>query len=289
MNVSVQRGVMIGIGGAVTALAVLSALLLVTGHAPGPALAALASGAFGSKYALSSTVVRSVPLALNGLAVTLAFRAGLLNIGAEGQLLMGACVATAAGAFLGHAPAVLALPTMLLAATVAGAGWALVAAELRRRFGVLEVISTIMLNFVALYAVSFLVRGPLQEPTHAYPQTSAIAEGIRLARIPGAGRLHVGFVIAIMLLLVCGWIFRHTAAGFRLLATGENPAAARSAGQINLARTTTIAFLSSGALAGAAGAVELLASPMRSTRTFLRDMDTRQLPSLFWRVSIPGW
>ena len=140
----------------------------------------------------------------------------------------------------------------------AGCVWAGIAALLRARFGVLEVISTIMLNFVALHAVSFLVRGPLQEPTHAYPQTSTIADGVRLARIPGAGRLHVGLIVAVTVLVAGGWIFRQTATGFRLLAVGESPAAARSAGQIDVPRTTQRAFLCSGALAGLAGAVEVL-------------------------------
>jgi simple sugar transport system permease protein len=141
---------------------------------------------------------------------------------------------------------------------VAGAAWAGIAALLRARFGVLEVISTIMLNFVALYAVSYLVRGLLQEPTHAYPQTAPIAAAVRLARIPGAGRLHLGLFVALAVVLAGGWALRHTAAGFRLVAVGENAAAAASAGLIDVLRTTTRAFLLSGALAGLAGAIEVL-------------------------------
>jgi simple sugar transport system permease protein len=115
-----------------------------------------------------------------------------------------------------------------------------------------------MLNFVALHAVSFLVRGPLQEPTHIYPQTSSISDALELARIPGAGRLHVGLVIALVVLATCGWALRHTAVGFRVLAVGENPAAAESAGQIDARRTAERAFLVSGAIAGLAGAIEVL-------------------------------
>ena len=244
--------------GGILLTGVLIALFVAGGYPIVRSLSAMWTGSFGTWYSFTSaTLIRAIPLMLTGCGVAVAFRAGVLNIGAEGQFLAGATGAAVVALLSAHGGVFMAVAA-LIAGAFAGSLWAGVAAFLRARFGVLEVISTIMLNFVALYAVSFLVRGPLQEPTHAYPQTSAIAEGIRLARIPGAGRLHVGFVIAIMLLLVCGWIFRHTAAGFRLLATGENPAAARSAGQINLARTTTIAFLSSGALAGAAGAVELL-------------------------------
>jgi len=120
------------------------------------------------------------------------------------------------------------------------------------------VISTIMLNFVALYAVSFLVRGPLQEPTHAYPQSSTIADAVHLARIPGAGRLHAGIVIALVIVLAAGWAMRYTALGYRLMAVGESPSAATSAGMIDVRRVTSLAFVTSGALAGLAGAIEVL-------------------------------
>lgn len=248
---------MVGVGGALTALAVLSALLLATGHPPGPALSALVIGALGSKYALSSTIVRSVPLALNGLAVTLAFRAGLLNIGAEGQLLIGACVATATGALLGHTSAVVALPAMLLAATMAGAAWALVAAELRRRFGVLEVISTIMLNFIAAEITGWLVRGPLQEPQHVNPQSLSLPLTQQLPILFAGTRIHLAVVLTGLLAIALWWWLRSTGSGFRLRAVGNNPFAAASAGLISVPRTTLLAFLASGALAGLSGGVEL--------------------------------
>lgn len=239
-------------------VAVTVVLLLAGGYPARDALFALWSGSVGSWYSLTSaTLVRAIPLMLTGGAIAVAFRAGVFNIGAEGQLLAGAAAATSVALALpggGFVTLVLAL----LAGAVAGGAWAGIAALLRTRFGVLEVISTLMLNFVALHAVSYLVRGPLQEPTHIYPQTSTIDPGILLPRIPGAGRLHAGLVIAVILLAAAGWAFRHTAAGFRLLATGENPAAAESAGMIDVARTARNAFLWSGTLAGLAGAVEVL-------------------------------
>lgn len=246
--------VLIAIGGA-------TALLLLAGGFPiATGMAALWTGAFGSWYAFTSaTLVRSVPLLLTGSAVALAFRAGVLNIGGEGQLLVGAAAATIAVA---SAPIGVAGPLGLLAALVAaaagGASWSAVAAFLRARYGVLEVISTIMLNFVALHLVSYLVRGPLQEPTHVYPQSATIAEVLHLPRIPGAGRLHVGLVLALVLALAAGWLLRHTAAGFRLLAVGESVTAAASAGGIDVRATTTRVFVLSGALAGLAGGVEVL-------------------------------
>jgi ABC-type uncharacterized transport system permease subunit len=232
-------------------------LLALGGYDVRIALSALWTGSVGSWYAFTSaTLVRSIPLALSGCAVAIAFRAGVFNIGAEGQLLVGAAAAAAVAlslASFGFAALLLAL----LAGAVGGAGWAGVAAGLRARFGVLEVISTIMLNFVALYAVSYLVRGPLQEPTHAYPQTTSLSEGVRLALVPGAGRLHFGIVIALATVLVAGWTLRHTAAGFRLIVVGESPTAAASAGLVVVGRVTAGAFMVSGALAGLAGAVEV--------------------------------
>jgi ABC-type uncharacterized transport system permease subunit len=241
----------------VAILAATTALLLLGGYDVVHALAALWNGSVGTWYALTSaTLVRAIPLMLTGCAVAVAFRAGVFNIGAEGQLLVGAAAATAVALTLpswGAATLVLAL----LAGAAAGAGWAGIAAVLRARFGVLEVISTIMLNFVALYGVSYLVRGPLQEPTHAYPQSSSIADAVRLGHIAGAGRLHLGILVALVTVIATGWALRHTAAGFRLLVAGESASAAASAGQIDVVAVTTRAFAVSGALAGLAGAIEV--------------------------------
>src|SRR5574338_943350 len=152
-----------------------------SGHDPVQALAALWRGSLGTSYAvLSATLVRATPLILTGLAVTLAFKAGVMNIGAEGQLLAGATAATAIGLLVGETPATLAVPGTLAAGAAAGALWALVPAWLRCRFGVLEVISTIMMNFVALFLVGFLVRGPLQEPLRIYPQSAPVPDAARL-------------------------------------------------------------------------------------------------------------
>jgi simple sugar transport system permease protein len=145
----------------------------------------------------------------------------------------------------------------MLAGALAGAAWAMIAGVLRVRFHVLEVISTIMLNFVAVHLVSFLVRGPLQEPTRVFPQTPSLPVVARLPRLGTVTRLHAGFIIALVACIVVWWIMRNTAAGFRLRAVGANPNAARSAGLIDVKRVTMRAFLVSGAFAGVAGAIEV--------------------------------
>lgn len=212
---------------------------------------------FATLALFADMLVRATPLILAGLAIAVAFQGGVLNIGAEGQLLIGACTSTAIslnlGSFLGPATIIIAL----IIGAVAGAVWAAIAAELKNRFHVLEVISTIMLNFVALYLISFLVRGPLQEPTHVYPQTSSIPPSAQLPVILGGTRLHVGFVLAVLAGFIAWWVIRNTAAGFRLRVTGANAQAARIAGMINVERTTRNTFLVSGALAGLAGAIEV--------------------------------
>lgn len=239
-------------------LAATAIALDAAGYDAARAMSALWRGSFGSWLAFgSATMVRAVPLVLAGLAVAIAFRAGIWNIGAEGQLLMGATAATATALALTDAPAIVALPLSMAAGTAAGAAWAGIAAALRHRFGVLEVISTIMLNFIALHLVSYLVRGPLQEPLGIYPQSPSIPEAARLPLLAAPSRLHAGILLAIVAAPALWWMLRSTAFGLRLRAVGVSPAAARSAGRIVVERVVFVSFLASGALAGLAGAAEV--------------------------------
>lgn len=256
MNRSVVRNgaaVVLIVGGTVALLAI---VLAVAGYEPAPALAALWRGSFGSWYSLTSaTLVRATPLLIVGLATAAAFRAGVLNIGGEGQLLAGASFAACAVLLV---PAgAWSLPLGLAAGAVGGAAWAAIPALLRHRLGVLEVITTLMLNAVALQLVGWLVHGPLQEPTRIYPQTAIISSAAQLPIIVPATRLHAGVVIALALAIASWWFATRTAAGFRWRAVGANPFAAAVAGRIDVPRVVTTAFLVSGALAGLAGAIEV--------------------------------
>jgi simple sugar transport system permease protein len=243
------------LGGIVVVVPILLAAL---GFDAASAMLALFRGSLGSVYAITSaTLVRATPVILTGLSVAVAFRAGVFNIGAEGQLLAGAVAAAAISLVPRIGSSLASSWIALVAGASAGAAWAGIAALLRARFRVLEVISTILLNFVAVELVGFLVRGPLQEPLHIYPQSTTIPLAARLPRILPNSRLHAGFIIAVAASMVAWWVLRHTAAGFRLRAVGANPDAARVAGQIDVTRTTTRAFIASGAIAGLAGAIEL--------------------------------
>lgn len=256
--ITAQRARWIAIAVVIAIVAGTATALAASGFDVGRATRALAEGAFGSWYAFGSgTLVRATPLILTGLAVAVAFQAGVFNIGAEGQLLAGATAATAVALAATREPRWVVLPMMMFAGCVAGGAWAWIAAELRARFRVLEVISTIMLNFIAADIVSFLVRGPLQEPTHVYPQTASIGPAAQLPRLGAETRLHLGFVIACVACALCWWTLAFTAAGFRVRAIGANPHAARSAGGIDVNRVATRTFVVSGALAGLAGAIEV--------------------------------
>jgi len=253
----VRRAVAQLLGVLLAAMVLLSLLLLATGHDVGQALTALVRGAFGSYYAITSaTIVRMVPLGFAGLAVSLAFRAGILNIGAEGQLLVGAAAATALALPLAGTSPLVAIPMLLAAGACAGAAWASLAALLRLRFGVLEVISTIMLNFVAQYLTGWLVRGPLQEPTKVNPQSASLAESLHLPVLLEGTRLHAGVLLMVAVAFGVWWWLTQTASGFRVRAVGMNAAAARTAGEVAVSRTVFGAFVVSGLLAGLGGAVE---------------------------------
>ena len=238
-------------------LAVLAAGLQAAGYDAAAALAALWRGAAGSWYALTSaTLVRAIPLTIIGLGIALAFRAGAFNIGAEGQFYAGAIVATWVGLHVGGWPPVLAVALVLAAATLAGAAWVVVPVWLKLRFDVLEVISTLLLSFIAESLVSLMVQGPLQEGQRVYPQSDPIADAARLPMLPGS-RLHAGLLLALLAAVALWYLFRRTLWGFRLKAVGAGPRAAEISGRIDARRMAAVALLGSGALAGLAGGVEV--------------------------------
>jgi general nucleoside transport system permease protein len=206
---------------------------------------------------LLAAAVRATPLLILGLAVAIAFRAGMWNIGAEGQFYAGAVAATWIGTTWGmtsHLAAFLVVPVL---AAAAGALWVAVPALLRARFGVLEVITTIMLNFVAEHVVGWLVHGPLQEAGRTYPQSDPLDHAVRLAPLVEGTRLTWALPAGIAMAALAWLLLTRTRPGFVLRAAGANPVAARIAGGIRVTRVAVVAFLVSGALAGLAGAAEV--------------------------------
>jgi simple sugar transport system permease protein len=252
-----MRRVLQPLGAVALALAAAAGVIGALGADPVAAFRALAGGALGDGLALEATLVRSVPLVLCGLGVALAFRCGVWNIGGEGQIQVGALVATAlATRALESAPGVLAVPVVLAGGTLAGALWAGIAAWLRVHRGVSEVLATLLLNFVAALGVAWAVQGPLQELSGGYPQSDAFPVGTRLGALPGTHRLHAGVLLAALLAPALWVLLFRSAAGLRLRAVGLSPDAARYAG-ISPERETARVLLLSGALAGLAGALEV--------------------------------
>jgi len=240
------------------ALVVSAALILLAGASPWVAYASLFEGAFGSVSSVAETIAKAVPLMLVGLGITIAFRCKVWNIGGEGQLIVGAIVATWMGIALGRMPAPLLLPSIVALAFLAGALWGAMAGVLKARLEVNEVIVTIMMNYVAIYGLNYLVRGPMRDPTIAggFPQSPRIAPSAELPRLIPATRLHAGVLIALLgAVLVYVFLFR-TPLGYEVRAVGANPRAARYGG-INVTRNIVLAMFLSGGLAGIAGAGEI--------------------------------
>ena len=235
-------------------LAALSLVILAAGASPLAVGRALAVGALGSRYGVAETLIQTVPLILTGLAVALSFRCRLMNIGAEGQLLVGAIAATWAG--VSRLPAPLHLPLALAAGALAGALWSGIAAALKLLRGVQEVLSTLLLNFVAVQMVAWMVRGPLQEAARQFPQSDKIAVPARIALLSPDTRLHGGLILALALAAVLWAWLKWSAGGFYVRAVGAGPDAAEAAG-IDVNRTRAIVFLLSGGLSGLAGAVQV--------------------------------
>jgi len=238
-------------------LAVAALLVLLAGASPAEALAALARGAFGSRAAMGETLARSTGLVLAAVGAAVAFRAGVLNIGLEGQFLAGAAAAAAVGPLLPGLP-LGARAAVLLAAPLAGALQAAPAAWLAERRRVPAVLSTILLNLVAAAGVTWLVRGPLRDPSGDYPQSRALADGVLLAPLAPGTRATAAVLVAFVVAAGAAFLLARTPLGLALRAVGASPRAARAAGLPD-AGIRVGAFLASGALAGLAGGLEVLA------------------------------
>ncbi len=237
---------------ATTIALVLGAIIIAAlGANPLAAYEALLVGALGTKYGLALTIVRTAPLVFAGLAVAVPRRSGLFNIGAEGQLQLGGLVAAAAA--LTHQN----FAVGLLGAIVAGALWAGLAGYLRAWHGVNEVISTIMLNSVAIGIVLLAVQGPLGKQGATYPTTGALPADSLLPFVIPDMRIHAGVALAGLALLISWWLLFRTTIGYRMRAVGLNPVAAHHAG-ISVPSVMFMSMLVGGAWAGLAGACEVL-------------------------------
>jgi len=257
----------------IPALAIFTALLLgalliwLTTGSLATALAAYAGlleGALGSPQAIAGTLVRATPYIFTGLAVAVAFKCGLFNIGAEGQLALGALAAAWVG-YAVHLPAILHIPLAILAGIAGGFVWGAVPGILKARTGAHEVITTIMMNYLALQIVQVLLSGALKDPRTVAAQTPALDRSAWLPMLIPMLQLHSGVLLAVLVAIALWWFLGRTVWGFELRTVGVNAAAARYAG-MPVRRSIILAMALSGGLAGLAGAVEVTGVALDVTR-----------------------
>lgn len=240
-------------------LVAVALLLASTGADVGQVFAALVEGAVGSPKAVATTLVKAAPIILTGLATVIAFRAQLWSIGQEGQVFAGAMGGYLCAQHLAGAPPLLFFPAVLLSGMAAGMllGW--LAAILRNSFTINEIISTVMLNYLVIYLLSWLLQGgPWGESggTISYQQSPMLPAEDFLPALFGNARLHAGVLLPFIAAVICSIVMSRTPLGFEIRGLGYNPVALRHKG-VNIARTVTIILALSGALAALAGAIEL--------------------------------
>jgi len=250
----IWRGASVPVAAVALALLIGAIILIVSGASPLDAYSALVVGAFGNETALQRTLEKATPLIFSGLAVAFAFKAGLFNIGAQGQLLFGAITSAAIGFGITGLPAIVHAPLALLGGAIAGGLYGAIPGALKAYTGAHEVITTIMLNYVAINITDYLADGPLKDtsPGNIVARTPAI---LRTADIPTLGPVPLGFIIAIVMAAAAWWLLWHTTLGYEIRTVGLNPSAADYAG-MRVAWTVILTMILSGLLAGVGGAVE---------------------------------
>lgn len=242
------------------ALLVGAIMLLLLGVNPFVAYGALIDGAFGSTNAFAETLVRATPLLLVGIGICIAYRGSVINIGGEGQMIVGALMATWVGLSLPGLPGWLMITVGLLVGTIGGSIWGGIPGILKAYFNVNEILSTVMMNAIAVQFMNFFLTGPMIDPAQAdiasqIPQTARLEEAYRLPRLVPT-RLHLGALIAVVLAFLVYILLWRTTLGYRIRAVGQNPHASRYAG-INVKRYIVLALLLSGAFSGLAGATQV--------------------------------
>lgn len=239
------------------ALVVVALFVQIAGKDPIAAAGVFLDRSLGRWDGLSEVVVRAIPLTLAGLGISFAFRARMFNVGADGQLIVGAILAVWVALAIPGVPAWLLLPLFLVVGALGGALWGGLAGWLRARYNASEIIVTIMLNYIALQILSWAIRGPLQESMKVFPRSDAVPDGILLGTLVDGARLHSGLFIALAATVAAFLVLRYSVFGYQLVAVGSSRASARVGG-IADGRIMILSMVASGGFAGLAGAVEIL-------------------------------
>ncbi len=259
-------GIVSPIGALILSVGVGSVFLLVYGYSPVEAYGGIIQGAFGNRYAIAETLLKATPLIFTGLAMAVAAKAGLFNIGGEGQLVVGALGTAMVGTLNLGLPAVLHVTAALAAGCLTGAAWGALAGWIKAQFGAHEVIVTIMLNYIALLLTSYMVNYPWKAEGMV-AQTDKVLASAELPRVMNGSQLSYGVLIGVLAVAVSWFIIRRTVLGFEMRAVGYNPGAAETGG----IKTTVIvvaAMALAGAMGGLGGGVEVLGVHRRFIQGF---------------------
>ena len=256
------RTIMVSLAALIGALLIGAIFILLAKSDPVRAYKVMLTGPFSSSFGLTETLVRTTPLLLTGLGIIISFRSGVLNIGGEGQILIGAIAAAGVALKLESLPSLVLFPLVLLSGAAAGGIWGGIAGFLKARLNVNEILSTVMLNQIAAQLYLLLIRGILIDPQEvAYgtgvPQTALVPNAVWLSRLIPGTRLNTGFILALVLAVAVYVLLMKTTVGYRLRAVGAGPEAAKYAG-INVPFYMVLSMFLAGALAGLAGTVEVL-------------------------------
>jgi len=240
---------------ALTLLVSIFFIMMVGADVP-RALTGFARGIFGSLYSMSEVVVRATPLMLAGLGIAAGLRSGFINIGAEGQLYMGAIAAAFLAQTLPPLPAMIMMPAMILGSFILGGIWAMVPGFLKAKFGISEVICTIMFNYIAINIAGILLRTSLRDPDSYFPMSATLPQSAWLPQFFPIARMHTGIILALVCALLTWILIWKTPTGFQLRAVGFNPRACQVAG-VRVYKHIILAAVISGGLAGLAGLSEV--------------------------------
>lgn len=279
-SVSRVRSILVRIASILIALLSVGALFVANGIDPAYGYSTIVFGTLGTTYGISEILVKAIPIGLCALGLSIAYTAKVMNVGSDGQLVMGAIFATWIALFSGF-PSFLTIPAMFLAGFIGGALWGFIPGILKSRYNVNETIVSLMMNYVSLRLLDYLLSGPWRGQRQLnYPITDEFPDFARLSLIEGTRIHYLTVLVLVILALIILFVMRKTKLGFELKAMGDNPNAARIAG-VDIGKGALIVMLVSGGLAGLAGVGEVAGIYFRLTRNVS--------PGYGYSAIIPAW
>ena len=241
----------------VLVLIITALIIALSGKNPFQAFALLAKGAFSNSYNIGETIITTCPLLLGSLGLCICYRAGLTSIGADGQMVIGGLLATIPGVYLTGVPRLVLIPLCRILGMIGGGIWAGIAGYLKAKWGISEIINTIMLNYIAGFIVSYMCSGPIQEPPYTFIQSPLLQESANLTKLIARTRVHSGVILAVISIFIVYYLLWKSPLGYQMRAVGFNQSASRTCG-IAVKKNLILSMFLSGAFCGLAGAIEIM-------------------------------